>query len=305
MRFRACLAVLILVSACATSTPSPSSHGIRSQRAANLQRAAKLPWTDGGRCVVREASQPWPVLVERCYSALDHDRVEFHDTTGRCTVASADAAAVGLGVCVLAAPEIVLGAVIVLGVVVVAVAIKEELDGYELRHQLPEEASAAKGAKGASREAISRREPNLDPETAGQNWQPPMPPGARDRTRPASCEPVPVSHAGGDAIHNACADTFPPNRYPGKDVLVGGKRFDALQVGARILWEIKTDQFATYSAFLKRQVIKGQVAEMLEERDIAQACGYGFVVGVSTAAHRVALELAEPTLKFVVTGCAR
>ncbi|KFE70713.1 hypothetical protein DB31_5755 [Hyalangium minutum] len=60
-----------------------------------------------------------------------------------------------------------------------------------------------------------------------------------------------MPHAGGDDPHNACADKFPPNRYPGKDVLIGGIRFDALQVGVRVLWEIKTDQFDTYSAFLQ------------------------------------------------------
>ena len=27
------------------------------------------------------------------------------------------------------------------------------------------------------------------------------------------------------------------------DVFVGGERFDALQVGVRVLWEIKTHQF--------------------------------------------------------------
>ncbi|RJS25923.1 hypothetical protein DRW03_05490 [Corallococcus sp. H22C18031201] len=305
MRSRACLAVLILVSACATSTPPPSVRGARSQRVANLQRAAKLPWTDGGRCVVGEASQSWSVLVERCYFALDHDRVEFHDTSGRCTVASADAAAVGLGVCVLAAPEIVLGAVIVLGVVVVAGAIKEALDAYELRHPFHEESVAGRGAKGAPREAVTKREPHPEPEPAGQDWLPPMPPGARDRTRPASCEPVPVPHAGGDAIHNACADSFPPNRYPGMDVLVAGVRFDALQVGARVLWEVKTDRFDTYNAFIQRQEIEKEVIQIGKERRAAAACGYGFVVGVSTAVHKMALENEDPSLEVVITGCIR
>jgi hypothetical protein len=77
------------------------------------------------------------VLVERCFQALDHDRLEFHDLTGQCAVASAGAAAVGLGVCVLAAPEIVVGAVIVTGVVVVGFAIKEALDAYELSRDRP------------------------------------------------------------------------------------------------------------------------------------------------------------------------
>ena len=82
MRFRACIALLLFVSACATSAPSPREPVARDPRLANLQRAATLPWTDGGRCAVREASEPWPVLVERCFHALDHDRIEFHDPTG-------------------------------------------------------------------------------------------------------------------------------------------------------------------------------------------------------------------------------
>jgi hypothetical protein len=40
---------------------------------------------------------------------------------------------VGVGLCILAAPEIIVGAVIITGVVVVAVVIKEELDAYERR----------------------------------------------------------------------------------------------------------------------------------------------------------------------------
>jgi hypothetical protein len=114
-----------------------------------------------------------------------------------------------------------------------------------------------------------------------------------------------VPHRGGDDPHNECADRFPPNYYPGKDVLVDGKRFDALQVGVRVLWEIKTDRFDTYSRFLRNQVITDQVEELRRERDIAAACGYGFVVGVSSAAHRAALLAQEPLLDIVVTGCKR
>ncbi|WP_409014750.1 hypothetical protein [Archangium sp.] len=99
----------------------------------NLRRAAKLPWTDGGRCVVQEASQPWPVVAERCYQVLDRRRVRFRDTTGRCSVASAGAAGLGIGLCVLAAPEILVGAVVVAGVVVVGFAISEALEAYEKR----------------------------------------------------------------------------------------------------------------------------------------------------------------------------
>jgi len=83
MRFRACIALLLYVSACATSAPNPGEPAARDPRLANLQRAATLPWTDGGRCAVQEASEPWPVLAERCFHALDHDRIEFHDTAPR------------------------------------------------------------------------------------------------------------------------------------------------------------------------------------------------------------------------------
>ena len=138
MRLRACIALLLYVSACATSAPSPKEPVDRDPRYANLQRAATLPWTDGGRCAVREASQPWPVLAEQCYHSLDRERVAFHDTTGRCSVASAGAAAMGLGVCVLAAPEIVVGAVVVTGIVVVGFAIKEALEIYAEKRGRPQ-----------------------------------------------------------------------------------------------------------------------------------------------------------------------
>ncbi|QAT86495.1 hypothetical protein EJ065_4953 [Corallococcus coralloides] len=305
MRFRACIAILLFLSGCASTEPLTKEPTARDRRIANLQRAAALPWRDDGRCAVREASQPWPELVERCYPALDHDRLEFHDTTGRCAVASTGAAAMGLGFCVLAAPEIAVGAVIVLGVVVVAVAIKEALDAYELRHLYPEEAGTSRGAKVASRDAVTKPKPKLEPEPAGQGRQPPVPPVPVDRTRRASCEPVPVPHAGEDDAHNACADTFPPNRYPGMDALVGGIRFDALQVGMRVLWEIKTHRFDTYNEFIQNQEIEKEIEQLRNERQVAQACGYDFVVGVSTQAHKDALSALDSSLKIVVTGCKR
>ncbi|WP_395856891.1 hypothetical protein [Cystobacter fuscus] len=78
------------------------------------------------------------MLAERCFHALDHDRIEFHDTTGRCAVASTGVAAMGLGVCVLAAPEIVVGALIVAGVVMVGFAIKDALDTYAEKRGRPQ-----------------------------------------------------------------------------------------------------------------------------------------------------------------------
>lgn len=303
MRLHVCIVVLLFLSACATSTPSPKESTARNLRLTNLQRAAELPWRDGGHCVVQAASQPWSVVVERCFQSLDHDRIRFHDATGRCAVASTGAAALGIGVCILAAPEIVVGAVIITGLVLVAVAIKEELDAYELRQLYPEEARPALGTKTTSRESLAIRKPQ--PEPSGQDRRPPVPPKPLDRGRRPKCEPVPVPHRGGDDAHDRCADTFPPNRYPGMDVLVDGKRFDALQVGVRVLWEIKTDQFDTYSDFLQEQVVRDQVEEMRSERDIAAACGYGFVVGVSSAEHKDALLALESRLDIVVTGCPR
>ncbi|NTX63406.1 hypothetical protein HUA74_22390 [Myxococcus sp. CA051A] len=300
MRLRACATLLLFLSACATSAPSPREQVPLNPRVANLQRAATLPWADGGRCVVREASNEWAVLVERCYQALDHQRVQFRDVTGRCSVASAGAATLGLGVCILIAPEIVVGAVIVAGAVVVAVAIKEELDAYRRASR-----------EGAQPETQTRppdeqeRLTHRKPEPAGQDWFPPAPTDPLDRERHPECRPVPVPHAGEDAPHNECADTFPPNRYPGNDVLVGGKRFDALQVGARVLWEIKTHQFDTYSDFLRDRVVEDQVEEFQEDRDIAAACGYSFVIGVSSAAHKDALLRQDSSLRIAVTGCKR
>ena len=103
MCFRMCITLLLLLSACATTQPSPKAPVAGDPRLANLQRAATLPWTDGGRCAVQEASEPWPMLAERCFHALDQDRVLFRDTTGRCAVASVGAAPLAVGLCVLAA----------------------------------------------------------------------------------------------------------------------------------------------------------------------------------------------------------
>jgi hypothetical protein len=302
MRFRACIALLLYVSACATSAPSPREPAARDPRLANLQRAAKLPWTDGGRCAVQEASEPWPVLAERCFYALDHDRVRFRDTTGRCAVASAGAAAVGLGVCVLAAPEIIVGAVVVAGVVVVGFAIKEALDAYALDMGRPEVRPVPETVPAPPKPSPKKRP---KPEPKGLDFPPVGPTEVTERERRRRCEPIPVPHEGKDDAHNKCADQFPPNRYPGMDVLVDGVSFDALQVGVRVLWEIKTHQFDTYNAYIQGQEIEKELKQLRKERDAAAACGYGFVVGVSTQAHKDALLEEIPTLDVVVTGCTR
>jgi len=221
MRLRACIALLLFLSACATSAPSPKEPAARNSRIANLQRAAKLPWTDGGRCVVREDSQPWPVLAERCFQALDHDRIRFNDPTGRCAVASAGAAALGIGLCVLAAPEIVVGAVIVVGVVVVGVAIKEALDAHELRGSSSEEVEPAPQTKSGPQMVPSANQ-KPKPEPLGQDWFPPVPTEPRERERRPECVPKRVPPKGGNALHNWCADNVPFNAFRGANALVKG-----------------------------------------------------------------------------------
>jgi hypothetical protein len=129
-------------------------------------------------------------------------------------------------------------------------------------------------------------------------------PQPQPQQRTQQCTPVPVCpHLGGDPRHNNCADVAPPNRFPGCDVLVNGKRFDALQVGPDVLWEVKTDNYSTFSPFLQRQVIINQVPELQRERAIAVACQFSFMIGVTDAAHRAALLAADPTLPIVVIVC--
>ncbi len=307
MRLRACFALLLFLSACTTTPPSPREPAARDPRLANLQRAAKLPWTDGGQCAVREASEPWPVLAERCFHALDHDRVRFRDITGRCAVASAGAA-VGVGLCVLAAPEIIVGAVIVAGVVVVGFAIKEALNAHALDMGHPEVRPAPE-TRPVPETAPAPQKPSPEkrpkPEPKGPDFPPVGPTDISERERRRRCEPIPEPHAGEDDAHNRCADQFPPNRYPGMDVFVGGVSFDALQVGVRVLWEIKTHRFDAYPDFIQDKEIKKEMKQLRKQRDAARDCGYDFVVGVSTEEHKAALLREDQFLKIVVTGCKR
>jgi len=148
----------------------------------------------------------------------------------------------------------------------------------------------------ASRQVMVELEPQPAPSKGA-------PPADTQAGRP-QCEPVPVPHRGGDATHDRCADVFPPNRFPGHDVLVNGKRFDALQVGVRVLWEIKTDNFDTYTADLQRIVIDKQVLELQRERELARVCGFDFRVGVLSVTHKAVLEARDRTLHILImNGC--
>jgi hypothetical protein len=214
---------------------------------------------------------------------------------------------VGVGLCVLAAPELIVGAVIVAGVVVVGFAIKEALDAYSLDMGRPEvrpapETRPLPETAPAPQKPSPKKRPK--PEPKGPDFPPLEPPEVTERDR-RRCEPIPEPHEGKDDAHDKCADQFPPNRYPGMDVRVGGVSFDALQVGVRVLWEIKTHQFDTYPDFIQRREIEKEMKQLDKERKAAAACGYDFVIGVSTQAHKDALLRENRTLNIVVTGCKR
>ncbi|WPB82695.1 DUF6310 domain-containing protein [Archangium violaceum] len=303
MLLRACISLLLLLAACTTTEQGSRAQVALNPRIANLQRAATLPWMDEGRCVVEEASQPWPVVVDRCFQVLDHERIRFSDPTGRCAVASAGAAGMGLGICVLAAPEIVVGAVIITGVVVVGFAIKEALDAYELEMGEPEvrpapETRPVPETKPAPQKPSPKKSPK--PEPKGPDFPPLEPPETSERDR-RRCEPDPVPyHLGGNKLHDKCADKIPNNSFPGGDVFVNGKNFDALQLATRTLWEVKTDNYDTYPPELREIVLADQVPDLQHERALALACGFDFKVGVRSATHKAALLKQDPTLKVVI-----
>ena len=94
------------------------------------------------------------------------------------------------------------------------------------------------------------------------------------------------------SVHNTCADTVPPNEYPGCDVLVTppgrlGKRFDAKS--GNVVWEFKTLRFASYPPFLRDSTIKKDVQEGGIEKSIAHQCGLGLYYAVADLEHYAAL----------------
>lgn len=107
----------------------PMLAAVENPRLANLRRAAQYPWTDEGACAAREAAGEWRTLIERCHGALELSRIRFRDIEHRCPVAQADAMTLQatVGFCLLVQPELAGGAIIVIGVVVVASAIAAEI----------------------------------------------------------------------------------------------------------------------------------------------------------------------------------
>jgi hypothetical protein len=206
----------------------------------------------------------------------------------------------GVGVCLLVAPELVVGAVILTGVVVAAVAIKEALDAYELREVRPEEVRPVPETKPAPRGPSAKQRPKPEGSPSGEGWPPPVPPEPLEPERRPECEPIPGPPRGGNDLHDKCADKIPNNTFPGSDVLVNGKNFDALQLATRTLWEVKTDDFDKHSSRSQRFFIEMKLPEIRRERRLAEECGYRFVVGVRSEAHKEALLRADPSLDVVV-----
>jgi hypothetical protein len=308
MRFRGGCALLLLLFACATTEPRLNAPMAHNPRIANLQRAAALPWRDEGQCVVQEASQPWPVVVERCFHALDTSRVRFNDTEGVCSVASAGALTVPamVGICLLSQPYLVVGAVVVIGVVVAATVIAQELEEHQrMRRAHPEAEDSSEVTRSVPQAQRSPQEPLANgrprPEGLGRDWFPPEPPESTEpRDRRSECTPRRVPPKGGHPFHNTCADNIPHNAFRGSNALVNGKAFDALQLPARILWEVKTDNFDTYTEALQEIVISDQVPKLRLELELARACGFDFRIGVRSAAHKAALEREARDLRGLI-----
>ncbi|WP_232293790.1 DUF6310 domain-containing protein [Stigmatella aurantiaca] len=242
---------------------------------------------------MREASSEWPRLAERCVHTLEHKRVKFRDITGRCAVAATGAEVAAVGLCVFAAPEIVAGAVMVMGAVVVAAAIQEGIDAYERNASRERAKPKTQTRPSRQQEFVTKRESK--PEGLGRDRLPPVTSEPSERPE---CTPVPVPHRGGNDPHDDCADKVPNNSFPGWDVLVNGKQFDALQLAMRTLWDVKTDDFEKQPLRSQRFFVRMKLPELRHEAKLARECGYDFIIGVRSAAHKAVLFDEDPPSKL-------
>jgi hypothetical protein len=205
----------------------------------------------------------------------------------------------GIGVCILAVPEVIIGAVVVIGVVVVAAAIKEAMDEEEW----PVQAIPVQRTEVSERESSASRKP--EPAPSGLDLFPPAPNDPFERDRRPECRPVPGPPRGGNDPHNKCADGIPGNAFRGLNVLVNGKHYDGLVPTLRTLWEVKTDDFEKQSLKSQEFFVRMKLPELLRERELAIACGYDFVVGVRSKAHRLVLLRADTRLNVVLMEWCR
>jgi hypothetical protein len=185
--------------------------------------------------------------------------------------------------------------VVVIGVVVVAVAIKEELDAYERSASRERGRPKTQTRPSTQQEPMANGEPT--PRGLGRDWLPPI---SSDPSERPECRPIPGPPRGGSDPHNSCADKIAGNNFPGLNVFVNGKHFDALVLATRTLWEVKTDNFDIHSPRSQAFFAKVKLPEIRREARLAKECGYNFVVGVKSAAHKAALEKLDKTLTIVV-----
>lgn len=148
---RALVVVMSLALGCAT--PRTAAHPDADSKLANLQRAARYPWTDDGACVVRESGGDWATLVNRCFRTLDRGRVRFVDHQGVCPVAqagaiTADEMAEIVGVCLMVQPELAVGAVVVIGAIAVGALIAAEIESYQHQREADLAIETALAVKG-------------------------------------------------------------------------------------------------------------------------------------------------------------
>jgi hypothetical protein len=167
----------------------------------------------------------------------------------------------GIGLCVLSAPELVVGAVIVTGVVVVGLAIKEALDAYEKGVEPEEirpspETESVSETKPAPRNPLVERRPK--PEPKGPDVPPLGPIETSVRERRPECRPM------------------------------------------RTLWDVKTDDFDKQPPRSQRFFVKMKLPELRREARLARECGYDFVIGVRSASHKAVLLEEDPTLEVAV-----
>lgn len=127
-----------------------------------------------------------------------------------------------------------------------------------------------------------------------------LPPTSSDPSERPECRPIPVPHRGGNDPHNDCADLLPQNSFPGWDVLVNGKQFDALQLITRMLWDVKTDDFEKQPPRSQDFFVRMKLPEIKREKALAESCGYGFAIGVRSLAHKQALLRADSSLKVIL-----
>jgi transglutaminase-like putative cysteine protease len=123
-------------------------------------------------------------------------------------------------------------------------------------------------------------------------------------TRDPCCEAIPsCPHAGGDPIHDQCADDLPPNEFYRCDALVDGTKFDAISGGRSILWEVKTDNYDNQNEFVRTMAAQSIASQVRAEALKARRCEYRFNLGLGDnrlAQALAALGVVPPVVDAVI-----